>query len=289
MTSQDVSHCTILPEEPEIQPLISTVPYEETEDSEVDTPLGCGVFLAATIAGFVVMNRMDLPDDMSGWFWLAPFAVAAMASKALVEFVRDKRRESLVKSRNRNTDRKNQAARKQVIDNAQGRTRRAQQLYGEAFQEVAEVQAILARAHRKLDRAESEYQANAFSSFWDELEEVVQVLAEYSDAVRRIGVSSESYSNILSGRSHDFPQYPITTSMIPDGIPTVRRLQAVSRLGDTNFQFAQILEQRRTREALIAGFENLTLAVSGIEGRVVDAISASERKVINAMNSLRNS
>jgi gas vesicle protein len=45
------------------------------------------------------------------------------------------------------------------------------------------------------------------------------------------------------------------------------------RLGETNFQFASILESRKTRKAIVAGFRSLHDAIDDLGYRIEDTMS----------------
>jgi hypothetical protein len=115
-----------------------------------------------------------------------------------------------------------------------------------------------------LNRARSEFQSRAFGPFWDAIESSAHLLGEFDSATNKLASNSDDYFVGLNGRSHTFPDFPVKPSELPDPQKTVRDLRAVLRMGQTDFQFANIWEHRQTRAVLIAGFSSLGSALNGL-------------------------
>jgi hypothetical protein len=144
---------------------------------------------------------------------------------------------------------------------------------------VEELPRYLERASTYLRRAEGEFRDNAFAPFWDAIENAAHVLAVFNEKTNQASKAAAVYYGSLNGRSHTFPPFPAGAGNIPDPSPVLQDLRRVLRMGQTNFQFANIWEHRRTREVMIAGFRTLGEAVSNLGSVVENSHSALEQSI----------
>ena len=126
----------------------------------------------------------------------------------------------------------------------------------------------------QLDHSHHEYQANAFGPFWDSVEDAVRALNEFRKSAVSVGAIQKHFFKATSNGSRLFPLVPDRVDRVPDPLPTLQRLDEIVRLGQTNFQFATIWEQRKIREALLEGFGTWADAVGQIRAHVVSAIAS---------------
>lgn len=133
---------------------------------------------------------------------------------------------------------------------------------------------LLDEANRHLDEATQRFEENAFGPFWDSIQEAVLTLDAFRHSANEVRGEYDEYHHTLSGYSHTFPVLPRYGDQLPNPISALQRLDQAVRLGQTNFQFATIWEQRRTREALLAGFDTWADAVSQIAARVLSSFKA---------------
>ena len=129
---------------------------------------------------------------------------------------------------------------------------------------VSSMPGLLANARGWLRQAEQEYNDRAFGPFWDAVENATQNLAAYSNGARQLADDARVYYRWLRGRKHNFPLFPASPDSIPDPGPVMAEFQRVVRMGQRDFQFANIYEHRRTREVLIEGFATLTEALDNL-------------------------
>lgn len=130
-----------------------------------------------------------------------------------------------------------------------------------------------------LRRGAAEYEENAFSPFWDAVESATKELGAFQRNVNQLARNAGQYHQGLAGRDHTFPPFPVQPGHLPDASAVLGQFHAVVRLGQTNFQFANIWEHRRTRDVLIAGFRNLGDAISNLGGVVEDSLAELEQSV----------
>jgi hypothetical protein len=115
-----------------------------------------------------------------------------------------------------------------------------------------------------LARAQREFAENAYGPFWDAIEQSAINLAAFRQTAEQLSRDSASYYQMLSGRSHNFPMLPIWSGALPDPTAALTELQRTVRAGQTSEVFAIIWEHRKTREAVISGFQNLGEAMSNL-------------------------
>ena len=125
-------------------------------------------------------------------------------------------------------------------------------------------------------RAAEEYRQNAFAPFWDAVEESAQRLDNIRSCIEKLRKNAEEYYQVVPRGNHTFPPFPVKTNEIPDPRPIAEEFRHVVRLGQTDFQFAMIWEQRKTREVLIAGFRTLGEAVENLGNAMATSVSQLE-------------
>jgi hypothetical protein len=140
----------------------------------------------------------------------------------------------------------------------------AQRVLQESRQIVESMPAVLDNAEAWLRHAEDEFSAHAYSPFWDAIEEGTLNLARFAEMADQLSRNARTYDGVLRGRRHDFPPFPVQPSEIPDPRPAVGELRRLVRMGQTDFQFAQIWEDHKTRQVLALGFGTLAEAIEGI-------------------------
>jgi hypothetical protein len=134
-----------------------------------------------------------------------------------------------------------------------------------------------------LQRADEEFNDNAFGPFWDAVENSAQHLAAFDYKAKEASRLANEYYRGLNGRVHTFPLFPLNDSNFLKPSFVVGELRRVVRMGQTNFQFANIWEHRRTREVMIAGFRTLDEAVSNLESTVGRSLFDLEQSVSSGM------
>lgn len=140
-----------------------------------------------------------------------------------------------------------------------------------------------------LDRAERDFEEQAFSPFWDSIEQAAMRLGYFDAGIASIGRHAKRHgelSKIYEGKSPLFPLSRDSVERVAIGSTTADRMKAIVRRAQRNFQFASIYEQRRTNQILIAGFNNLAQALDGMADRLSRSIDDLNESVSAAINSL---
>lgn len=139
---------------------------------------------------------------------------------------------------------------------------------------VQELPDLLNNATKSLERAQYEFSDSAFSPFWDCIEKATKYLATFNNNIREIREHANNYYSILSNqKSHNFPSFFPEQAVVPDPTPVINELNTVVRPGLTNYQFANIWEQRKTQKILIRGFSTLGESISNMSSSICSSIT----------------
>jgi membrane protein implicated in regulation of membrane protease activity len=141
----------------------------------------------------------------------------------------------------------------------------------------------LSQATYAIKEAEKEYADSAFDPYWTSVEEAAGSLAAFDRGVRQLSQNARDYYELLKGRRHNFPAFPIQMESLPDPSPVVAEFRRVVRLGQTNFQFANIWEHRKTQKVLFEGFQNLGDAVNNLGGTIMRSFSSLESSISSGL------
>jgi hypothetical protein len=182
----------------------------------------------------------------------------------------------IAKIRNLERKKTNQANRQEVervVREAKDLTAGLNRTYEASIEGARQLSNCLDEASAWLRTAQAEYQASAFSRFWDAVEQAAVWLKTYQHNAEEIAKNANRYYGDLNGRKHTFPTFPVTLQNLPTSSSVVSELRRLMRLGETNFQFASILESRKTRKAIVAGFRSLHDAIDDLGYRIEDTMS----------------
>ena len=157
------------------------------------------------------------------------------------------------------------------------------QTYDSSATLAAELPQHLSRAANLLRQAENEFRDNAFGPFWDAVESAAHQLSAFNDRTNQVSRLADKYYRGLNGRMHTFPSFPANDGNVPNPAPVVNELRRIVRMGQTNFQFANIWEHRRTREVMIAGFRTLGEAVNSLGSTVESSLFGLQQSISSDM------
>lgn len=138
---------------------------------------------------------------------------------------------------------------------------------------VQELPNLLNKASASLERAREEFSSNAFSPYWDCIEQATRHLATFNNNIQQIRNYADQYYSVLKDKKHNFPSFFPEREVFPDMVPVISELNTVVRPGLTNFQFATIWEHRKTQNILIQGFSTLGDAISNMAASISSSIS----------------
>ena len=217
---------------------------------------------------------------MRGWMDLERehlvIAAAVLVVSTVPLFVRGTRISEEERKKAKQTKLSVEYSNKNTISGADGEAQRVTvgliRTYDSSTNLAAELPKHLSTAAHLLRQAESEFKDNAYAPFWDAVENAAQQLASFNHKANQMSRLAEEYYRGLSGRNHTFPSFPVNVSNVPSPSSAVSELRRIVRMGQTNFQFANIWEHRRTREVMIAGFHTLGEAVNNLGSTVESSL-----------------
>lgn len=220
--------------------------------------------------------------------------VGGLVAVNLISFLIKSSKASAMEQRRTNEANKGEIQR--VTNEAQNLTSSLTRTYDSSIKSANDISNCLNEASLWLQTAESEYQANAFAPFWDAVEQAAIWLGSFNYNANQITNNANQYYQQLNGRQHTFPVFPVRLQSIPDATFVVNELRRITRLGQTNFHFANIWEHRRTRQEIVAGFRTLNDAISNLGSTIEysisnlqDSISSDIAKVVEEQIRTRES
>jgi hypothetical protein len=274
----------IFPKELDLKPIpqIASVPLDDWEKKNIKGLSGCAgfiLFVVVLVAGVAIGTRINAPGSAT-----APVLLAAAIIVALVHLafrwgnITVKEREKAQQTK-QSIDQINKNEISVAEREAQGLTSALTRTYESSATLAVELPQHLSRAADCLRQAESEFKDNAFGPFWDAVENAAQQLAAFNGKAIQISRQADEYYRTLNGKTHTFPSFPANDGNIPNPSSVVSELRRMVRMGQTNFQFANIWEHRRTREVMIAGFRTLGDAVNNLGSTVENSLFGLQQSI----------
>lgn len=261
----------VLPAEPKHEQVSLTLEQKKSTKG-LGGDKGCllwaGIFLACYFGiGYMAVAVAGGGEDV---LFFAAFAVGVIiASVAVIIVARRVKRKKIDEWELEINERARQAVANRIASEATSLTSTVANSFQSSKVLATELTEHLDEASAWLQDAETEYDANAYGPFWDAVENAALHLSEFNNKAKQLAGNADNYYENLNGRKHNFPPFPIQPNRIPDAAAIITEMRRIVRMGQTNFQFANIWEHRQTREVLIAGFHTLGEAVSNL-GSVID-------------------
>jgi hypothetical protein len=223
--------------------------------------LGCLLFFLIPLAPLIpaLSNEPIVPMKVLVLLLLVPFIVPLVFYAINVRALRAKQLSDLAEA---------------SVREARDLTVKVLKLAERAASRQVKLASSISAAEAALAAARDEFTQGAFSPFWDAVERAARHIAEYGRHVESVDADANAYYSSLAGREHNLPVFPVQTTDLPPIRPVLDEFAAVVRIGQTNFQFANIYEHRRTRDVIIAGFKTLGEVINSLESAVVDAITS---------------
>ena len=142
----------------------------------------------------------------------------------------------------------------------------------------------LTEACRFLSAAECEFNESAFDPYWTAIEQAARQMATFRQSTQQFSTNVRWYYSALSARRHNFPAFPYRIEDIPDVRPVSEALSRTVRKGVTNYHFAVIWEHRKTRNAMVEGFQTLGEAVDGLGAAMESGLSDLRDALSNGLS-----
>lgn len=274
----------VLPHETKPKPIpdldaVSLTDSERKDANGLSRGSGCVLWGLIGI-GIGVLSSSALVAVVIASIVVALIAIG-MKSSSVSELERKKAEQA-----KRSIEYANQSETKRVENEAASLTSGLARQYESSTKLATELPHNLSQASRWLQQAEIEYKDSAFSPFWDAVENAAKNLAAFNSKANQLSQNAVAYYKQLNGRKHTFPTFPVSMRTVPDPSHELNQLRRVVRMGQTNFQFANIWEHRRTREVLIAGFRTLGEAVNNLGATIEYSVSDLQQSVSSGVAKL---
>jgi hypothetical protein len=203
------------------------------------------------------------PDKPEVWLVIlfllsVPFAFVFVISKITQSLKRRTHRIILINSEISNNN-----------NEAYSLTMELQKIFEESEKMEENLRGFLEKVSIILKQCNHDYLDNAYDPFWTGIELAAKTLDNFRNDIQFLCTNAKIYYKQLKGHTHNFPNFPINVYSLPNPTHVLEEYKKILRLGQTNYQFANIWGYRRTHKSLIAGFTSLGDAVNNI----VDAIN----------------
>ncbi|KXI26791.1 hypothetical protein [Paraglaciecola hydrolytica] len=138
------------------------------------------------------------------------------------------------------------------------------------------------------------YNRSLFSPFWDKIEEIYSFIGSYYDTLSGIKDNAITFQKACLEYKGAAPQFIYTDddiialSKIDEFIT---ELNKTIEIAQADFNFALIYEARRTNQLLIAGFTNLSSAISGMKNQLsnmTSTLGAELRNIHSSQKQMHN-
>ncbi|MHB8474566.1 MAG: hypothetical protein ACYDC8_17320 [Gammaproteobacteria bacterium] len=150
----------------------------------------------------------------------------------------------------------------------------------------------LLTAEEFLDQAERDFKEGVFSPFWDSIEKVTLQLGAFNDGVQTITINSRKHTELAKIFKARAPRFPIDVESVRGMVAattTSERMRFIVRKAQAQPTFAQIYEQRRTNQLLVAGFTSLATALDGMGQRISSSIESLGSQISEMSSAMENS
>lgn len=152
---------------------------------------------------------------------------------------------------------------------------------------VKEIPRVKIKGNGYLDIAEKEFSRNAFSLFWQAIENTTSILEQMSFLVWAVSVKINIDYRVITYKFHNFPPF-FFLETIPDFTDLIDRYDKIMYQGLSNYQFASIWEAYKTRKTIIEGFNSLENAIQGVRDTLQYGFADLNRQLeSNAQNQIR--
>lgn len=192
------------------------------------------------------------------------------------------------------------------LERAEAAIKEAKCLSDRLQKELTYIEADAARFSEEFKRAQQlvnltrrELNERAYSSFWDNVQRSSSALSACQDLLRGLARRFSEYSTPLRRRVHSFPLPPMALERLPNVAPIADELRSLARTGETDFQFATILEHKKTQLAILQSGASVSAAIgdlasgmrtslSDIREELVETRESNERFANSAQEELRS-
>jgi len=263
---------------------IKEIEYSLREVEGLEFDSGCFTWGGIVIAVTVIVNYFNHLFFDSGLMYLMSIFIGILIASIVIAAIHYAKKVSkTVDLQIQANNRAKIAEEARVTNEANSLTSTLREIYESSCHLESELDKHLRQTTSYLRHAEEEYNDNAFSPFWDAIEGAARSLADHNKKVKQLSKNAELYYKNLQGRKHTFPSFPVKPETLPNVLPVLNEFRRVVRLGQTNFQFAQIWEHYKDRQVMMAGFRYFGEAISNLRGTIEHSISDLQASISSSL------
>jgi len=144
-------------------------------------------------------------------------------------------------------------------------------------------------AESYMDQAERDFSESAFEPFWVSVEKAVNMLGSFNEDVNNIKRLLDQYNELMKRYESKPPHFTLsfeTVYKLKICSSTTKRLEAIVRKAQCNYQFANIFVKRKTNQILVTGFKNLAQALEQMTCQLIESVDNLSTQVTNSTMSL---
>lgn len=136
-----------------------------------------------------------------------------------------------------------------------------------------------------LNDARDAFNENLYAPFWDNIEQAMSSIDSYYDCVDGLRELVEYYTECTveyRPREGEIISFPVNLKVVSafNKITELEaKMQDIIRPAQSNIDFASIYEMRRTNQILVAGFQNLSSAISGLGNTLSEQLSLLNNEI----------
>lgn len=145
---------------------------------------------------------------------------------------------------------------------------------------------LLPQAERHLNQAEIEYSERVFAPFWDQIEHATNNLAAYHKLVKELDADAQAYAEAIRNLPSKLPTSKAVIGRLIDHESCSTRLYQIVRRAQSDHQFAEIFELRKTNKLLVEGFRTLEAALYSVGDSVTNAVDSLSEVVGQELRAL---
>ncbi|HEV8436007.1 MAG TPA: hypothetical protein VGR95_21545 [Thermoanaerobaculia bacterium] len=126
--------------------------------------------------------------------------------------------------------------------------------------------------HTCADAKES-FKRRAFSRFWDSVQQSSRGAAQFRKSLGELKDAQTTYFEFIKGTLHNFPLRHEGVELDGAVVAAVAGVSDCVRAAESDFEFASILEHKRTQSAVYAGFSQLAAETASLRDSLHDDFS----------------
>lgn len=174
-------------------------------------------------------------------------------------------------------------SRERAITEAAELTKRLCGLLDTSYGAASELPTMLDSTHALIECARKEFAERGYAAFWDTVERADKLLSQASRRFRDVNDSARLYDELLRGRQHSFPPFPIDLDTLPRLNKTAEVVRLTMRLGHTDRDFEMTWQLRETRRVTLEALGAIEQGIGEGAERMADEYAEFGRTLADSL------